>query len=68
MGGHGNQKPQTPADICFPLLVCTQHDLHLSELLTQTLLMERPKLGTTAAVARGAPDGDDGETQMAETE
>lgn len=32
---------QTPADICFPVLVCIQHDLHLSELLTQTLLTER---------------------------
>lgn len=52
----------------FLLLFAFQHDLHLSELLIQTLLMERPRLRTTAAAARGAPDGDDGETQLAGTE
>lgn len=61
------EKPQAPADFCFPTSVCLQHDLHLSELLTQTLPMERPRLGT-AAVARGGQDGDDGDTQLAETE
>lgn len=30
--------------------------------------MKRPRLGTSAAVAGGAPDRDDGETQLAETE
>ncbi|KAK7799674.1 hypothetical protein U0070_005427 [Myodes glareolus] len=47
-----------------PTLGSGWHDLHLSELLTQTLLMERPRLGTTVAVAGEGPDGNDGDTQL----